>query len=137
MYRNVRKNKQRKHDQFAQSLIFNSPKPETTKQRLLRERADAIIERAHGATGSKHFERNQRQERDRRFYASREWFEFRFNALKHLDYSCKCGRECGIKHVRLIKPLSTHWHLRMNLTNVMLRCDVCARPRPPRKRERL
>lgn len=135
MYRNVRKSKQRKHDTFAQSLIWNSPKPETTKQRLLRERADAMLERDHGPN-AKGFARHQIKERNKRFFASSEWFEFRTSTLRKTPH-CKCGRDCTLHDVRLVMPISTHFHLRLNPANVSVKCRACREGRTLRKRERL
>lgn len=69
------------------------------------------------------------------FYKSWEWRTLRMQALKERGARCGC---CGAtpKHhdvqgnpIRLvvdhIKPLATHWHLRLDLENLQILCDEC------------
>lgn len=108
---------------------------ETTRQRILRQRADAILEKQYG-TREKGFDKRQIKERNRRFFASQEWFDFRVTTLEKHNHACtKCGRRCGLDNVRLVMSIWTHFHLRLNPINVTVKCfGECVRKR---KRERL
>lgn len=69
------------------------------------------------------------------FYKSWEWRTLRVKVLQAQGRECKC---CGARPgqiteggepVRLvvdhIKPLATHWHLRLKASNLQVLCDVC------------
>jgi 5-methylcytosine-specific restriction endonuclease McrA len=69
------------------------------------------------------------------FYKSWEWRTLRVKVLQAQGRECKC---CGAKPgqlteggepVRLvvdhIKPLATHWHLRLTARNLQVLCDTC------------
>lgn len=69
------------------------------------------------------------------FYASWEWRTLRMLVLKRHSRSCAC---CGAtpRHLTLggqpvrlvvdhIRPLGTHWHLRLEAENLQVLCDDC------------
>lgn len=69
------------------------------------------------------------------FYKSWEWRTLRMKALKEHGARCQC---CGAGRddvamsgdpvkicVDHIKPLATHWHLRLDPTNLQVLCDEC------------
>jgi hypothetical protein len=62
------------------------------------------------------------------FYASWDWKEARYEALKRLGAKCQC---CGAmpKDARIvvdhIKPLRKRWDLRLDQTNLQVLCDDC------------
>jgi 5-methylcytosine-specific restriction endonuclease McrA len=69
------------------------------------------------------------------FYASWEWRTLRMLTLRRFGRSCACcgatprHRTLGGQPVRLvvdhIRPLGTHWHLRLDAENLQVLCDDC------------
>jgi 5-methylcytosine-specific restriction endonuclease McrA len=69
------------------------------------------------------------------FYKSWEWRTLRMEAIQKHGRSCQCcGSAPGQKDasgapVRIcvdhIKPISKHWHLRLDLSNLQILCDEC------------
>lgn len=69
------------------------------------------------------------------FYKSWEWRTLRMEAIQKHGRSCQCcGASPGQKDasgapVRIcvdhIKPISKHWHLRLDLSNLQILCDEC------------
>jgi len=69
------------------------------------------------------------------FYKSWEWRTLRMEAIQRHGRSCQCcGAAPGQKDatgapVRIcvdhIKPISKHWHLRLDLSNLQILCDEC------------
>lgn len=69
------------------------------------------------------------------FYKSWEWRTLRMEAIKQHGRSCQCcGATPGMfdaagQPVRIcvdhIKPISKHWNLRLQLTNLQILCDEC------------
>lgn len=69
------------------------------------------------------------------FYKSWEWRTLRMEAIQAHGRSCQCcGAAPGQKYasgepVRIcvdhIKPISKHWHLRLDLSNLQILCDEC------------
>lgn len=67
----------------------------------------------------------------RGFYTSAEWSYARYDALKRYGGQCAC---CGASaktgatmHVDHIKPLRDFWHLRLDLNNLQVLCNMCNR----------
>lgn len=63
------------------------------------------------------------------FYRSWEWSTLRMRVLKQYGRTCMC---CGampgngvVIHVDHIKPLHTHWHLRLDRNNLQVLCEAC------------
>lgn len=69
------------------------------------------------------------------FYASWEWRTLRMEVLKEQGATCNCcgaskgDRDMAGKPVKIvvdhIKPLSKHWHLRLDKSNLQVLCDEC------------
>lgn len=69
------------------------------------------------------------------FYASWEWRTLRMEVLKEQGATCNCcgaskgDRDMAGKPVKIvvdhIKPLSKHWHLRLEKSNLQVLCDEC------------
>lgn len=69
------------------------------------------------------------------FYASWEWRTLRMLTLSRYGRACQCcgatprHRDLAGNPVRLvcdhIKPLGTHWHLRLDAENIQVLCDDC------------
>jgi len=62
-----------------------------------------------------------------RFYQSKEWKELRNKLFEVHDKVCVV---CGATHALRgdhIKPIRTHWDLRLNLDNLQILCDECNR----------
>jgi hypothetical protein len=146
MYKNVRRSNQRRRNAFVVSKAFSDHSGtggcETKEQRRLRLLADEWIgSRAMSKLGPKlerGFKQSQAKERDRVFYASYEWYEFRLDLLHRHSFKCACGVKVRAHHVRHIQSLRTHFHLRLNPINILVQCDACApRIKRPVKRERL
>ena len=64
-----------------------------------------------------------------RFYKSFEWRRVRYKALKRHGSICQC---CGLSaqnsvviHVDHIKPLRKFWHLRLDVNNLQVLCEIC------------
>lgn len=80
--------------------------------------------------------KSQKREGKRsKFYKSWDWRTMRMEALKKYGPVCQC---CGAKRgdittagepIRIcvdhIKPLATHWHLRLDPENLQILCDEC------------
>jgi len=70
-----------------------------------------------------------------KFYKSWEWRTLRMETLKRLGPTCMCcGAERGDLNVAgesvkicvdHIQPLATHWHLRLEPSNLQILCDEC------------
>lgn len=70
-----------------------------------------------------------------KFYKSWEWRTLRMQVLKKLGPSCMCcGAERGDLNsagesvkicVDHVKPIATHWHLRLEESNLQILCDEC------------
>ena len=65
------------------------------------------------------------------FYKSREWKELRYAALKKYGARCMCcgttpgyGARIVVDH---IKPVRTHGHLRLAISNLQILCNTCNR----------
>lgn len=65
----------------------------------------------------------------RAFYRSPEWKRLRYAALAKFRRRCLCcgampsqGIQIVVDH---IKPIRTHPHLRLKLSNLQLLCDAC------------
>jgi len=67
------------------------------------------------------------------FYKSWEWAELRYQALK--KYGSRCML-CGASRVVVdhIKPIRTHWHLRLKFWNLQILCNLCNRAKGSRDR---
>lgn len=69
------------------------------------------------------------------FYKSWDWRTLRMEVLKEFGSACQCcGATPGMKDatgspVRIcvdhIKPISKHWHLRLDRSNLQILCDEC------------
>jgi 5-methylcytosine-specific restriction endonuclease McrA len=71
------------------------------------------------------------------FYKSQEWKALRLAALKDCKYRCAaCGRDLrgkGNSRVDHIKPVRTHPHLRLVLSNLRCLCPSCDNKRHSEK----
>ena len=62
------------------------------------------------------------------FYKSLEWKKLRYEALKRYGRVCRCCRTADGKIViDHIKPVRTHPHLRLKLSNLQPLCASCNR----------
>lgn len=77
----------------------------------------------------------KRESRRSKFYKSWDWRTLRMEALKRHGAVCQC---CGAKRgdvstagepIRIcvdhIRPLATHWHMRLDPDNLQILCDEC------------
>lgn len=75
--------------------------------------------------------RTAQPDKIRSFYKSYEWAAARMDALERSDGRCEC---CGrskhddvVLNVDHIRPLKTHWHLRLDPENHQVLCGQCNR----------
>lgn len=63
------------------------------------------------------------------FYRSNEWKRLRYAALAKYGRRCRCCGASPRHGVRIvvdhIKPIRTHPHLRLKLSNLQTLCDAC------------
>lgn len=85
--------------------------------------------RAHNRKKVKSAGKSKRGSRGPSVYKTLEWKRVRYAALKANDGRCElCGtsKQDGAKlNVDHIKPISTHWHLRFELSNLQVLCGSC------------
>jgi hypothetical protein len=70
----------------------------------------------------------------REFLESHEWLAFRYAQLRAADFTCRsCGRSPVyhgvVLYVHHVKPLWTRFELRLDPSNVVVRCEECRRGR--------
>jgi 5-methylcytosine-specific restriction endonuclease McrA len=75
------------------------------------------------------FERRRaRPEEIRRFYQSAAWKRLRYQHLSRSPFCLACGRsgrDGARMNVDHIKPLHSHWHLRLHPGNLQTLCALC------------
>lgn len=85
--------------------------------------------RAYNRQKAKSVGKPRRKNKSPSVYKMVEWKRVRYDALKASDGRCElCGvsKHDGAKlNVDHIKPLSTHWHLRFELSNLQVLCGSC------------
>lgn len=60
------------------------------------------------------------------FYRSWEWKQLRYQALQRYGRICSCCRTTdGKMVVDHIKPLRSHWSLRLSIGNLQVLCNSC------------
>lgn len=63
------------------------------------------------------------------FYKTPEWKRLRYDRLEHSKGRCECcglsAKEGATMNVDHIKPLKTHWHLRLSFDNTQVLCAGC------------
>ena len=83
----------------------------------------------------------RRRKKTNPFYHTKAWLLLRAIALARDNHLCQ---RCLKKHhlltaattVHHIKPIETHWHLRLVLTNLLSLCATCHNAEHPEKRAR-
>jgi DNA repair exonuclease SbcCD ATPase subunit len=115
-------------------------KKRTSKQ--LESQADAILRGADARQQKKAASKKRKAKRrfaptpndprnPKAFYASWDWKKKRMEALLKHGHRCQsCGASPSNLHsIRLvvdhIKPIRTHWNLRLDLSNLQVLCDDC------------
>jgi 5-methylcytosine-specific restriction endonuclease McrA len=61
------------------------------------------------------------------FYKSRAWAQLRYQAIKRYGPQCGCCGSTSRIVVDHIRPVRTHWHLRLKLSNLQILCSLCNR----------
>lgn len=102
----------------------------TEQRRLRREKRKAKLERKRAARQPKPAPiRGPSTETKDAFYRSWDWRTLRMEVLKEFGPECMCcGARAGngvVIHVDHIKPLHTHWQLRLERSNLQVLCDAC------------
>lgn len=62
------------------------------------------------------------------FYSTLAWKKLRYATLRRYGAKCQCCGETGKKsplRVDHIKPISKHWHLRLDPENLQVLCNDC------------
>ena len=112
--------------------------PWTCKEDILRRRFTEHLETAKDRfspkpaplkTNVKTMPLRRKREPSEKFYASRDWRELRYLALKNTDGRCMCcgaSQKDGIQlHVDHIKPRSKYPELQLSLSNLQVLCQDC------------
>lgn len=128
---------------------------ETLADELLKADKKAI--KASGRKPRKAKRETPTRDRKDEFYRSWDWKQLRFQVLKLQGRICQCcgatagSRDANGKPVKIvvdhIKPISKHWELRLQRSNLQVLCDDCNmgkgawdqtdfRSSPPRKKKK-
>lgn len=83
----------------------------------------------HKGDNNRYYDKYQRNQEAKAFYHSLEWRRAREQALIRDHGLCQhCLRDKQITTadmVHHIKPIKTHWHLRLLLSNLLSLCNSC------------
>ena len=76
-----------------------------------------------------HRQRKELREKHKRFYNGNYWEELRNRVFINNNYLCaECLKQGKVKECKIghhIKPLRTHWHLRLDYDNIQPVCHDC------------